>query len=313
MSHAFGNAPSGIMHPPEVRLPGDEHFARRARRLETLAQRQAPLAEFLAFMARLAHAQQAALEQAPPGWQPEPEAFRLALEHGMPPLNAQALQGDIAIRRELEALLDALELHVGEAQRPLIPALRELPEATLKQLVAQLLAGEAGDPQHRGLMPLVAAALQVAWLRLTRELPHAPARPSGEVRTLCPCCGSPPVASVIESDPQCSGVRYLQCGLCATQWYFERSLCSVCEQSGKLGYLSLAPQAGEEEDEATAEVAQAEACGDCGSYLKIFPRALDAEVEPLADDLASLALDLLLGEEKRYRRSGFNPLLIAEG
>jgi FdhE protein len=312
MTHAYGNAPMGIMQPPEVRLPGDDHFARRARRLQALAERNAPLGEFLGFMAQLATAQQVALERAT-GWQPEPAAFHLALEHGMPPLNAQALQGDVDIQGELTALLGALELHVGAAQRPLIAALRELPDATLKQLVAQLLAGEAGDEQHRGLMPLVAAALQVAWQRLVQALPQAPARPSGETRTLCPCCGSPPVASVIESEASCSGVRYLQCGLCATQWYFERSLCSVCEQSGKLGYLSLAPQASEGEDEATAEAAQAEACGDCGSYLKIFSRALDAEAEPLADDLGSLALDLLLGEEERYRRSGFNPLLIAEG
>lgn len=312
MNHAYGNAPTGLMHPPEVRLPGGDHFARRARRLHELAGRHEPLSEFLGFMALLAHAQQAALERATPGWQPEPAAFDLALEHGMPPLNVQALQGDIDIQGELEALLDALELHVGEAQRPLLAALRELPEASLKQLARQVLAGEAGAEQARGLMPLVAAALQVAWLRLVHRLPRAPARPSGEVRTLCPCCGSSPVASLIETNPQSSGVRYLQCGLCATQWYLERSLCSVCERSGKLDYLSLAPHTDGKDDDATA-VAQAEACGDCGSYLKIFPRALDADVEPLADDLASLALDLLLSEEGRYRRSGFNPLLIVEG
>ncbi|WP_338071976.1 formate dehydrogenase accessory protein FdhE [Billgrantia bachuensis] len=309
MTHAFGNAPTGVMHPPEVRLPDDDHFARRARRLEELAERVAPLGDFLHFMAQLAQAQQVALERTTPSWQPGPETFSLALEHGMPPLNVQALRGDIGIRAELDALLDALELHVGQAQRPLLDGLRKLSAEEIGRLADDVLAGEAGDERTRGLMPLVAAALQVAWLRLARSLPQAPARPVGEVRTLCPSCGSPPLASVIESDPQYNGVRYLQCGLCATQWYLERSLCSVCEQSGKLDYLSLA-----QESDATAPLpAQAEACGDCGSYLKIFPRALDVDAEPLADDLASLALDLLLGEEGRYRRSGFNPLLIVEG
>ncbi|MFQ3788764.1 formate dehydrogenase accessory protein FdhE [Halomonas sp. A29] len=312
MTHPFGNAPTGVMHPPEVRLPAEDHFARRARRLQALAEHNEPLRDFLTFMAQLATAQQVALERATPGWQPEPEAFALALEHGMPPLNVQALQDDIDLPSELEALLGALELHVGEAQRPLLAALRELPEKSLRQLARQVLAGEAGEERARGLMPLVAAALQVAWLRLVHTLPQAPGRPSGEVRTLCPSCGSPPVASVVETDPRSSGVRYLQCGLCATQWYLERSICSVCEQSGKLDYLSLAPEAGDGAEEGLS-VAQAEACGDCVSYLKIFPRALDAEVEPLADDLASLTLDLLLGEEGRYRRSGFNPLLIVEG
>ncbi len=316
MNHAFGNAPTGIMHPPEVRLPTGDLFARRARRLETLAERHPPLGEFLAFMARLAAAQQAALERGTPRWQPAPGAFDLALAHGMPPLNAQALLDDIDLPGELEALLAALELHVGDAQRPLIVALRQITPDALRQLAAQVLAGEPGEPDMRGLMPLVAAALQVAWQRLLPTLPQAPERPRGELRALCPCCGSPPVASLVESDPQSSGVRYLQCGLCTTQWYFERSLCTLCEQSGKLAYLRLAPDAedgGDAGDDSTADVAQAEACGDCGSYLKLFSRALDAEAEPLADDLASLALDLLLGEEARYRRSGFNPLLIVEG
>lgn len=308
MTHPFGNAPTGVMHPPEVRLPDDDHFARRARRLGELAERVAPLGDFLRFMAQLAQAQQVSLERSPEGWRPKPEAFTLALAHGMPPLNVQALRGDIDVRGELDALLNALELHVGEAQRPLLETLRKLSAEAIDRLADDVLAGVAGEANLRGLMPLVAAALQVAWLRLVHTLPQAPARPAGEVRTLCPSCGSPPLASVIESDPQ-NGVRYLQCGLCATQWYLERSLCSVCEQSGKLDYLSLA----QESDGVVPLPAQAEACGDCGSYLKIFPRALDIDAEPLADDLASLALDLLMGEEGRYRRSGFNPLLIVEG
>lgn len=309
MSHAYGNAPTGIMQPLEVRLPSADHFARRARRLQEHAQRNEPLSDFLTFMAQLASAQQAAFERTTSSWQPEAEAFDLALEHGMPPLNAQALLPNLALADELGILLDGLELQVSEAQRPLIEALRKLSPERLHQLAEQVITGATGDKQERGLMPLVAAALQVAWLRLVQALPRAPQRPSGEVRTLCPSCGSPPVASLVETDPSSSGVRYLQCGLCSTQWYLERSLCSACEHSGKLDYLSLAPES-DPEDDASVSAAQAEACGDCSSYLKIFPRALDAEAEPLADDLASLPLDLLLAEEGRYQRSGFNPLLV---
>lgn len=309
MSHAYGNAPTGIMQPLEVRLPSEDHFSRRARRLHEHAQHNVPLSEFLTFMAQLASAQQAAFERATPSWQPAAESFDLALEHGMPPLNVQALLPNLDLADELGILLDGLELQVSEAQRPLIDALRELAPERLRQLAEQVIIGEAGDKLDRGLMPLVAAALQVAWLRLVQTLPRTPQRPSGEVRTLCPCCGSPPVASLVETDPSSSGVRYLQCGLCSTQWYLERSLCSACEHSGKLDYLSLTPESDTEDDTNVAS-AQAEACGDCSSYLKMFPRALDPEVEPLADDLASLPLDLLLGEEGCYQRSGFNPLLV---
>lgn len=312
MSHAYGNAPTGILQPVEVRLPSVDLFARRARRLQELAQRNEPLGEFLAFMSQLVSAQQAAFERGTPSWQPTADSFQLALEHGMPPLNAQALLANIDLADEVGILLDALALQVGTAQRPLIETLHALPPERLRQLAEQIIAGDAGEKHERGLMPLIAAALQVAWLRLVQALPRAPQRPSGEVRTLCPSCGLPPVASLVETDPASSGVRYLQCGLCSTQWYLERSLCSACEHSGNLEYLSLTSESDAEEGSSDSP-AQAEACGDCNSYLKNFPRSLDAEVEPLADDLASLPLDLLLAEEGRYQRSGFNPLLIVEG
>ena len=312
MSHAYGNAPTGILQPVEVRLPSVDLFARRARRLQELAQRNEPLGEFLAFMSQLVSAQQAAFERGTPSWQPTAASFQLALEHGMPPLNAQALLANIDLADEVGILLDALALQVGTAQRPLIETLHALPPERLRQLAEQIIAGDAGEKHERGLMPLIAAALQVAWLRLVQALPRAPQRPSGEVRTLCPSCGLPPVASLVETDPASSGVRYLQCGLCSTQWYLERSLCSACEHSGNLEYLSLTSESDAEEGSSDSP-AQAEACGDCNSYLKNFPRSLDAEVEPLADDLASLPLDLLLAEEGRYQRSGFNPLPIVEG
>ncbi|WP_222845136.1 formate dehydrogenase accessory protein FdhE [Vreelandella nanhaiensis] len=305
MNHAYGNAPMGVMDPPSVVLPKQEHFAQRAQRLCDLSERIEPLRDFLAFMAQLSRAQQRALERNTPAWLPEPDAFVLALEHGMPPLGTQALCRDIDFHSELTALLDGLDLHIGEAQRPLLDTLRKLPKEEIDRLAQEVLEARPGPEASRGLMPLIAAALQVAWLRLVRTLPHPPKRPTAEARSLCPCCGSLPVASVIQIDSKRSGVRYLQCGLCATQWYLERSKCSVCDQSGKLDYLSLEDEAGER-----LLPTQAETCGDCHSYLKIMPCEFDAHAEPLADDLASLALDLLLAEEKQYRRSGFNPLLI---
>lgn len=307
MSHAFGNAPVGIMDPPGVVLPEADVFAGRARRLRDLSERVAPLSDFLAFMARVAQAQQLALEQGADDRLPAPDAFRLALEHGMPPLGIDALKRDIAVRPELAMLLDALELHVGEAQRPLLAQLRQLSTSDFNAVVEDVLERRPGPEARRGLMPLVAAAMQVAWVRLARVLPEAPQRPHGEARALCPCCGSAPAASVIHIEQQRSGVRYLACGLCNTQWYLERSKCSVCDQAGNIHYLSL-----EDDDGERLLPVQAETCGDCNSYLKIVPREFDAHAEPLADDLASLALDMLIAEEGRFQRSGFNPLLIVE-
>ncbi|WP_231566364.1 formate dehydrogenase accessory protein FdhE [Litchfieldella xinjiangensis] len=308
MSHAYGNAPVGIMDPPSVVLPEAGLFAERAQRLKGLSETVEPLSDFLAFMGQVAHAQHRVLETSTPTWLPEPDAFDMALKHGMPPLGIDALKRDIDVKSELAALLDALELHVGDAQRPLLDQLRGLEANELQSLIEDILDRHPGDPSRRGVMPLVAAAMQVAWVRMAQRLPRAPERPESEARALCPCCGSAPSSSIIQIEQERSGVRYLVCGLCATQWYLERSKCSVCDQSGKISYLGLEDEAGEQ-----LLPVQAETCGDCHSYLKIVLRESDAQAEPIADDLASLALDLLLAEEGEFQRSGYNPLFIAEG
>ncbi len=50
--------------------------------------------------------------------------------------------------------------------------------------------------------------------------------------------------------------------------------------------------------------------GACESYLKIVLRQLQGRADPVADDLASLPLDLMLADEGVYARSGYNPLLV---
>uniref|UniRef100_UPI0023532C56 formate dehydrogenase accessory protein FdhE domain-containing protein n=1 Tax=Actinobacillus porcinus TaxID=51048 RepID=UPI0023532C56 len=53
---------------------------------------------------------------------------------------------------------------------------------------------------------------------------------------------------------------------------------------------------------------KAESCGDCHSYLKVVYQEKDPYVEPVADDLASLFLDIEMGE-KNLSRSGLNPFI----
>lgn len=305
VKHEYGSAPVGVMDPPTVVLPRTDVFGVRAKRLRELSGRVASLREFLGFMARVALAQDQVLASRKAAWLPKSSAFELALEHGMAPLGIHALRRDVDWQSELVAILDALELNVGTAQRQLLTQLRELDDATRESLADAIFEGQAGPEALRGLMPLVAAALQVAWVRMAQTLPSAPKRASGEARTLCPCCGSAPVASVIHIDSQRSGVRYLHCGICATEWHLERAKCSVCDSNNQLNYLGLEDSAGK-----PALPMQAETCGDCHSYMKIVSLEWNASADPLADDLASLALDLMLAEEGEFVRSGFNPFLI---
>ena len=56
------------------------------------------------------------------------------------------------------------------------------------------------------------------------------------------------------------------------------------------------------------EALKAETCPTCHSYRKIFYQEKDIYVDPVADDLASLQLDVLMAEEGFDRASG-NPFL----
>ncbi|WP_145143689.1 formate dehydrogenase accessory protein FdhE [Pseudomonas duriflava] len=293
------------MDPPPVVLPKKQIFAIRAKRLKDLAEKVEPLGDFLAFMSQLVKAQDIVLNEYEATWLPDPGAFDLALEHGMPALGINALRRDIDWQAELAWLLDTLELHISDQQRTLVQSLRGLDHDTLEALANDVLDGKPGPVDKRALLPFVSAALQVAWARLTQCLPSTPKRPSGKARTICPCCGSAPVASIIHADRDRSGIRYLHCGLCSTEWHLERSKCSVCEQSRQVKYLSL-----EDENGKSAVSVQAETCGDCNSYLKIVSKEFNLGAEPMADDLASLTLDMALAKEGVFDRSGFNPLLI---
>jgi len=294
------------MEAPHVVLPDAKVFSKRATRLRELVMQVPALDEFLAFMARVVQAQHQVLSEQEPAWRPAADAFDQALKHGMPPLGFQALRRDVRWQQDLVAILDAVELHVGERQRPLLAALREMPADALDALADDVFEMRQGTEATRALLPLVGAALQVAWARLAIGLPTPPARPVGEAKALCPCCGAVPVASVVHNERHRSGVRYLHCSLCATEWHLERVKCSVCDTGGKLLYMTL-----DDEQAKPFLPVQAEACTECHSYLKVMQRELHGRADPIADDLASLALDMLLAEQDEYARSGYNPLLIA--
>ena len=54
---------------------------------------------------------------------------------------------------------------------------------------------------------------------------------------------------------------------------------------------------------------KAEACDVCRSYVKILLQHKDPALDPVADDVASLAIDMLV-RESGYRRGGVNPFLL---
>ena len=103
-----------------------------------------------------------------------------------------------------------------------------------------------------------------------------------------------------------AGCRYLHCWLCSAQWPVVRIKCSHCQQTKGIEYLS---RQGNDSSQVTPAAVEVEACSACRRYLKIMHMERDVEVEPIADDLASVTLDLLVSEAG-FERDGVNPMLL---
>jgi len=93
-----------------------------------------------------------------------------------------------------------------------------------------------------------------------------------------------------------------------------RIKCPHCLSSKSLAYHSLdAADQNDDQDSSASRAAlasvQAETCDDCGHYLKMVHTDRDPFVDPVADDLASLTLDLLVSDTGK-QRAGVNLMLL---
>jgi FdhE protein len=309
---------------PRLLLPEARSlFTARATRLRQLADNQIkgiPVGEtmsgYLKMMAALVDAQAAVIRSLPPETFALPDAagIELAIDHHMPPLPVSG-QRPATWRRVFDAILNELD-PLAASQPQLAAVLEELRSLDSAQLegCADAVLAELTEGVHPLHAPFVAAALQVMWTMRASQL-DAPRVQPLVTNTLCPVCGAHPVASVIRIGGQSQGYRYLHCACCASEWHMVRVKCSCCESTSQIAYQSIEPEDGTPEPTEPvnkandpSKVARAETCEDCHTYRKIFNQEHDLFVEPLADDLASLALDLLVGEAGYSRASG-NPLL----
>jgi FdhE protein len=117
-----------------------------------------------------------------------------------------------------------------------------------------------------------------------------------------PACGAPPVASIVRIGDAGHGVRYATCSLCACEWHVTRIKCVPCQNTRGIAYQAL-----EGAGPAHPGV-KAETCPDCQASLKIVSMETDPAVDAFADDLATLALDMLV-DEAGFHRAGRNLFL----
>lgn len=298
----------------------DTLFGERAMRLRQLAPGH-PLADWLRFAAELSDAQhQAALAFGAtddPGVPPA-EAFRQAALDGVPPLPWADTWRDARWRAVLRALLATMapRLAPDSPAAATAAALAALGDDALDAQAARLLAGDP-DPEAFAAVPFVAAALQVhATLRVDAAARRHEGLREGVFGRIddprsCPCCGGPPVASVLPLGTEVAGQRYLQCALCASQWNLVRITCAGCGNTRGLEYRHLQPATlADDEAGRQAAVVRAETCPECHGYLKLVAQDQDPHADAVADDVATLPLDLLLAEAG-FQRLGVNFLLMA--
>ena len=283
---------------PRLLLPSREHlFVARAARLDALAARD-NLGGYLTLAAAIARAQQAAATAIAPA-AADPAVLAAARTHGMPLLPARGLTRGREWQDALECILAALE-----PPAPFPPAvafavarLRDEAPALLEARADRLLAADGRDADPAAA-PFVIAALQVVWVVLASRLAGADVPVTGAAG-VCPVCGTLPLASIVRSRAPYAGYRYLHCALCATEWHRVRVECTQCGATKDISYHSV---------EGGSAAIRAETCESCRCYRKIFYQEHDDGVEALADDLASVALDVLLAEAG-YQRASSHPFL----
>lgn len=280
--------------PPFLHLPPTNLFAVRAERLEHLAEGNA-LGEYLRLVARLCRIQQQLVDNPPGGLPVAEERQRLCVSHGLPPLAADGLVRERQWLVWLQALLDRCEPAPEGPLAAALGSLRESGDEQRKGWAVALLGGQY-DAVPAALVPFLGAALQAAWSSWLLALPEPELKPGGSLAQ-CPACGSPAMAGVVRNRGKHNGLRYLACSLCACEWHVVRVKCVYCESSKDLRYSSL-----EDDRHAPGKAPlRAECCPGCQGYLKQSYLENDAAAEPLADDLASVALDMRLDEEGFHR------------
>lgn len=288
----------GVPEAPLVFLPDPVTlFQNRKKRFAFLAE-TSELAPYLKFLADLSGLQARLCLSLPPVSPPLEEAMRQAAAGAMPPINRVALINDAALGLTLDAVLEgAVALDMPEPARLALAAVTaaELEDRhwMFDNILSDIVPEDSVAPHL-----FVAAAVQVHLARLSAQLD--PARLVRISTGVCPACGGKPVSSSVTSTPDIDNVRYASCAGCATQWNEVRVKCLCCGSTKGISYNSA------QTHEATVK---AETCRECSSWVKIFYQMKNPSLDPVADDIGTLGLDMMM-KDTQFRRAGFNPFLV---
>jgi len=289
----IGNIPV----PPFARLPDPQQlFADRSARFAALAAAH-ELAPYLRFLSGLCGVQASIQDGLPAPAPVDPATLARARDHKMPPLDRGAFRPDATFEATFQRLLDgAVALEMPAPARAALLRVIAADSETRAQMLQNVLA-EAIPFDAVAEHVFVAAALQVHFARLAARLDAESLQPVGD--GVCPACGGAPTSTMIVNWRRAPGTRFCNCSLCGTMWNYVRSKCTLCGSTRKIVFQEI---------EGAGNI-KAETCDDCHGYVKILNLQKDAALDPVADDVATLGLDLLV-RELGFRRGGVNPFLI---
>ena len=289
--------------PPFAVLPvPSELFRRRARRLNALASGH-EIGGYLEFVGRICQLQNDIQQGLPEPVLPSAEQLAQARDGTMPPLGSAEFGPDAAFEATLDRLLSAiLDESNGwpEPARHAANIVRAMDAAAVADAMDAIAADKVPADEIAAHV-LLSAATEVHYARAAALLDVASLQPIAD--GVCPACGAAPIASEVVGRPGAQSTRFCTCVRCATQWNVVRVKCVRCGTTGGIRYMAI---------DGKPDTIKGETCDACHGYVKIFYSVKDPEVEPLADDIASLGLDMKL-VEAGWRRLGRNVSLTGTG
>lgn len=300
MSTALTPDPSmigGVAKVPLARLPDPAAlFATRAARFEFLAQHSPNLAPYLRFLAVVAQAQAAMVQELPSPQPPSADFIQRARANRMPQIDRNELRPDLG------AAIDLLSDRLAGAAMPQparlgLDALKSSQGADRDQVMVNVLTDtiptDSVAPHLFAAAALqVVAAMRAATLHVEQLVAIRPGT--------CPACGGRHAVSMVTENIGAEGARYCSCATCQTLWNEVRVKCTCCGSTKGISYRSV------EVEDATVK---AETCRECSHWVKILYQNKNPTLEPIADDVASVGLDLMM-KETEFRRGGYDPFLV---
>ena len=288
-----------FFHIPFWIAPKSDIFALRSDRFTELAGEDGTdWKDYLLFLARVCDVQQALLHHdsitAP--------VTDVESAYNLPDIDSAEVPA--AFDALLQPFYDHIKADLSVQANTSWQALLAMKPADRHALAKRVLSQELTQEDHAYSI-WVHAVLQIIWTNWAQQLKETDVH-IREEREFCPCCGSDAVGSVILKGADLEGLRYLQCNLCNSRWHALRAKCTFCGNTKDMSFQSI-----EGKTKGVLHGASAECCDVCHGYRKTYNLMKEQHADAVADDLASLPIDILLAD-KGFLRGGINPYLILD-